>query len=191
MRKIISRFLPLIILTGCAASSATPPTTQPTQSITWHKWSPDVFAQARQQHKFVLLDLEAVWCHWCHVMDKNTYSNPAVIKLMNEKYLAVRVDQDDRPDLSARYGDWGWPATVVFNGKGQEIVIRQGYLPPKQMASILLAIIKDPSPGPSVHATAPVQTSKPALSQAVRTTPARNLITSYRNRRWPSWPPRR
>jgi uncharacterized protein YyaL (SSP411 family) len=119
-------------------------------SIKWQSWSPGVFAEAKREHKFVLLDLEAVWCHWCHVMDKNTYADPAVIALVNAHYLAVKVDQDSRPDLSNRFEDYGWPATVVFAADESEIVKRQGYLPPREMTSMLQAIIADPSPGPSV-----------------------------------------
>jgi uncharacterized protein YyaL (SSP411 family) len=119
-------------------------------AISWQAWNNDVFAQARREHKFVLLDLQAVWCHWCHVMDVTTYSDPRVIALIRSRYIAVRVDQDSRPDLASRYQDYGWPATVVFNGDGGEIVKRQGYLPPEQMASMLQAIIDDPTPGPSV-----------------------------------------
>jgi uncharacterized protein YyaL (SSP411 family) len=135
----------------------------PAPPIVWHAWSDDIFAQAQREHKFVLLDLEAVWCHWCHVMDHETYSNPAVRKLMAKRYIAVKVDQDSRPDISNRYEDFGWPATVIFNGKGGEIVKRQGYLPPIQMASILQAVIDDPSPGPSVE---------PEKAIAYSTTPA-------------------
>ena len=83
-------------------------------ALHWQPWSDAAFAEARQQHKFVLLDLEAVWCHWCHVMDDVTYRDPAVIKLLNAKYVLVKVDQDSRPDISNRYQDYGWPATVVF-----------------------------------------------------------------------------
>ena len=63
----------------------------------------------------------------------------------------MKVDQDARPDISNRYEDYGWPATVVFAGDGSEIVKRQGYIPPRPMASLLQAIIDDPSPGPSVE----------------------------------------
>jgi uncharacterized protein len=122
----------------------------PAQAIVWHPWSDQVFAQAAREHKYVLLDLEAVWCHWCHVMDHETYSDTAVRRLMRKSYIAVKVDQDSRPDISNRYEDYGWPATVIFKADGSEIVKRQGYLPPVQMASILQAVIDDPSPGPSV-----------------------------------------
>ena len=126
-------------------------------AIHWQPWSPQVFAEAKAEHRFVLLDLEAVWCHWCHVMDEQTYSDPAVIALMNERYLAVKVDQDSDPALADRYGNWGWPATIVFAADGSEIVKRQGYMPPANMASLLQAIIDDPSPGPSVRPETPVQ----------------------------------
>jgi len=119
-------------------------------ALVWQSWSEDVFAQARREHKFVLLDLEAVWCHWCHVMDTVTYQDSAVRSILQAKYLLVKVDQDSRPDLSNRYEDYGWPATVVFNGDGQEIVKRQGYIPPKPMLRMLQAIVDDPTPGPSV-----------------------------------------
>ena len=118
--------------------------------IAWHPWSASVFAQAKREHKFVLLDLEAGWCHWCHVMDDRTYSDPKVIALIRARYMAVKVNQDSRPDLANRYEDYGWPATVIFNADAGEIVKRQGFLPPRQMESILQSVIDDPSPGPSV-----------------------------------------
>ena len=99
--------------------------------IEWLPWSDTIFEQAQREHRFVLLDLEAVWCHWCHVMDEQTYADPKVVALVRSHYLPVKVDQDSRPDISDRYEDYGWPATVVFKSDGSEIVKRQGYLPPK------------------------------------------------------------
>ena len=117
-------------------------------SIEWQAWSDDVFAKAKNEGRFVLLDLGTVWCHWCHVMEETTYQDPTVIELIRKRYVAVRVDADARPDLSNRYEDYGWPATIVFNADGGEIVKRRGYLPPLPMASMLQAIIDDPTPGP-------------------------------------------
>src|SRR5580700_3200970 len=141
--------------------------------LEWRPWSDAAFAEARAQHKFVLLDLEAVWCHWCHVMDEVTYRDPVVMRLLKERYVLVKVDQDSRPDISNRYQDYGWPATVVFAGDGSEIVKRQGYIPPRPMSSMLQAIIDDPSPGPSVVKEAafhPAETSAipAALLERVR-----------------------
>jgi uncharacterized protein YyaL (SSP411 family) len=120
-------------------------------AIEWQPWSDAVFARARAEKKLVLLDVVAVWCHWCHVMDEITYRDPAVVKLVREHYIAVRVDQDARPDISNRYEDYGWPATVVFDANAKELAKRQGYLPPKPMAGMLQAFVDDPTPGPSVQ----------------------------------------
>jgi uncharacterized protein len=156
-------------------------------TLNWQPWSDEVFAQAKQQNRFVLLDLEAVWCHWCHVMDTTTYSNPAVIKVLQSKYILVKTDQDLRPDLSNRYEDYGWPATVVFNGDGQEIVKRQGYLPPAQMLSMLKAIIEDPTPGPSVTPEAKLELpASPFLSTAARKRLNANYLMGY-DEKYGSW----
>jgi uncharacterized protein YyaL (SSP411 family) len=120
-------------------------------AIDWQPWSPAVFERAKKENRLVLLDLGAVWCHWCHVMDEITYRDPEVIRLLRERYIAVRVDQDARPDLANRYEDYGWPATIVFKSDGSELAKRQGYVPPKPMASMLQAFIDDPTPGPSVE----------------------------------------
>ena len=155
--------------------------------INWQPWSDSIFEQAQREHRFVLLDLEAVWCHWCHVMDTQTYADPKVIALIKSKYLAVKVDQDSRPDISNRYEDYGWPATVVFNGDGSEIVKRQGYLPPKMMASMLQAIIDDPSPGPSITKEVPIEPrSEAGLTTDQRAKLEQVLRADYdeKNRGW-------
>ena len=131
-------------LTITAQASAGP-------DIAWqNRWGDDLFVQTTREHRFVILDLHAVWCHWCHVMDEKTYSDPTVQSLIAKNYVAVSIDADSDPDLSSRYGDWGWPATIVLAADGSEIVKRRGYIPPAQMESLLRAIIDDPSPGPSV-----------------------------------------
>jgi uncharacterized protein len=155
--KAIAGFL----LMFCASAF---PQAQPT-ALRWQPWSDAVFTQARAEHKFVLLDLEAVWCHWCHVMDDVTYRDPIVVRLLNQRYILVKVDQDARPDISNRYQDYGWPATVVFAADGSEIVKRQGYIPPRPMSSMLQAIIDDPSPGPSVEKEAAFH---PATDSAIK-----------------------
>jgi uncharacterized protein YyaL (SSP411 family) len=162
--------LVLLPLLYAPAQTAAPSSSS---SLHWQPWSTEVFVQAKREHKFVLLDLEAVWCHWCHVMDDVTYSDPAVQKELKAHYLLVKVDQDSRPDISNRYEDYGWPATVVFNGDGGEIVKRQGYLPPKPMLSMLEAIVEDPTPGPSVVAEAPIEFANSAAMPAALVTELR------------------
>ncbi|HWY40638.1 MAG TPA: DUF255 domain-containing protein [Chthoniobacterales bacterium] len=160
---------------------------KPDGEIEWRKWSDDIFAQAKKEHRFVLLDLEAVWCHWCHVMDEQTYGDPKVIGLVRSRYIAVKVDQDSRPDISNRYEDYGWPATVVFNTDGSEIVKRRGYIPPGPMASMLQAIIDDPSPGPSITKEPPLDMDSGAtLTLVARKKLEQELRTDYdnKNRGW-------
>ena len=152
--------------------------------VPWQSWSNDVFQQAAREHKLVLLDLGAGWCHWCHVMDAITYADPQVISLIRQKYIAIRVDQDARPDLANRYEDYGWPATVVFKWDGSELAKRRGYLPPKPMASMLQAFIDDPTPGPSVgqEPTAVAPAGEAAFSQEQRTVMRTRFLAAYDNR---------
>ena len=137
--------------------------------IDWQDWSPEIFQQAKQQNRMIILDLEAVWCHWCHVMEEKTYRYPDVAELINQYFIPVRVDADANPDIASRYGRWGWPATIVFNASGEEIVKRRGYIPTIGMLSMLEAIIADPSPGPSVWAEPEATASSEAsLSKDLR-----------------------
>ena len=115
-------------------------------TLPWKTWQDSHFTQAKKEQRFILLDLEAVWCHWCHVMEQKTYSDPRVAALIAKHYIPVKVDQDARPDLGKRYEDYGWPATIVFDADGREIVKLRGFIPPERMISILEAIVKDPSP---------------------------------------------
>jgi uncharacterized protein YyaL (SSP411 family) len=152
-RRYFSRVRMSIALFACVAAGTAPAGTP----IAWHTtWTDALFTQAAKEHRFVLLDLHAVWCHWCHVMDETTYADAKVQRLIGKNYVAVSVDADSDPDLTSRYGNWGWPATIVLAPDGTEIVKRRGYIPPQQMAPLLQAIIDDPSPGPSVQAPAPL-----------------------------------
>jgi uncharacterized protein len=144
--------------------------------IKWSEWNDDLFARAAAEKRFVILDLEAVWCHWCHVMEKTTYADPEVTELIASKYLPVRVDQDANPDLSSRYGDWGWPATIIFGPDGTEIAKLRGYVEPARMQALLKAIIDDPSPGPSVGEAFEI---KPSTSTFLAKAQRADLIQKY------------
>ncbi len=151
--------------------------------LKWSEWNDDLFARATAEKRFVILDLEAVWCHWCHVMEKTTYADPEVQSLLAQKYLPVRVDQDANPDLSSRYGDWGWPATIVFGPDGTEIAKIRGYIEPSRMQALLKAIIDDPSPGPSVGEAFEVKPSASAfLTKAQREALSKTYDESYEDK---------
>jgi uncharacterized protein len=112
------------------------------QLFTWAPWSKATFARARAEHRLILLHGAAVWCHWCHVMEAITYRDPAVGALLRDRFIAIRVDIDARPDLGERYGDWGWPATILFSPDATEIGKFRGYLPPAELLAALENVSK-------------------------------------------------
>ena len=97
------------------------------QPIDWHEWGKAAFEKARAEQKPVLLDIGAVWCHWCHVIDRESYENPEIAELINKLYVAVKVDRDERPDVDSRYqsavsaisGQGGWPLTAFLTPDGK------------------------------------------------------------------------
>src|SRR4030081_685973 len=97
------------------------------QPIQWHEWGEEAFAAAQRENKPVLLDIGAVWCHWCHVMDRESYDDAEVAAIVNEHYIAVKVDRDERPDIDSRYqaavgaltGQGGWPLTAFLTPDGK------------------------------------------------------------------------
>jgi len=97
------------------------------QPIEWNEWGAEAFEKARRENKPVLLDIGAVWCHWCHVMDRESYENPATAEIINAKFVAVKVDRDERPDVDTRYqsavaaisGQGGWPLTAFLTPDGK------------------------------------------------------------------------
>ncbi|MCP5141438.1 MAG: thioredoxin domain-containing protein [Gammaproteobacteria bacterium] len=125
--------------------------------IDWQPFAPAAFAQARAEGKLVLLDLVAVWCHWCHVMDAETYADPVVAAYIARHYVPVKADHDARPDLAERYRDWGWPATVVLNADGEDVVKRAGYISRDAMLRMLAAVVADPSPEDDPAVAVPTQ----------------------------------
>ncbi len=97
------------------------------QPIDWNEWGEEAFAKARAEEKPILLDIGAVWCHWCHVIDRESYENPEIAEIINQLYVPVKVDRDERPDVDARYqsaisaisGQGGWPLTAFLTADGK------------------------------------------------------------------------
>jgi len=109
------------------------------QPVDWHPWSDVAFARARAEDKPILLDIGAVWCHWCHVMDGESYEDAAVAELLNADFVCIKVDRDERPDVDARYqravqaltGQGGWPLTAFLTPEG-EVFFGGTYFPPEE-----------------------------------------------------------
>jgi len=107
------------------------------QPIEWYPWGPEPFELARRTGRPILLDIGASWCHWCHVMDEGTYSDPEVARLLLQHFIAVKVDRDEHPEIDRRYqrqvgaltGEGGWPLTGFLTPEG-EVFLGGTYFPP-------------------------------------------------------------
>ncbi|MGA9937685.1 MAG: thioredoxin domain-containing protein [Candidatus Acidiferrales bacterium] len=145
------------------------------QPVDWHEWGEEAFAKARAAGKPVLLDIGAVWCHWCHVIDRESYENPEIAAMINELYIPVKVDRDERPDVDARYqsaisaisGQGGWPLTAFLTPDGKPF-FGGTYFPPEDAMGRpgfkrILAAISDAFE----KRRAEVDNSAQALEQAV------------------------
>src|SRR3978361_1998085 len=109
------------------------------QPVQWLEWGPEAFARAQREDKPVLLDIGAVWCHWCHVMDRESYEDETLAPLINERFIAVKWDRDERPAVDSRYqaavqsisGQGGWPLTAVLTPDGRPF-FGGTYFPPDE-----------------------------------------------------------
>ena len=119
--------------------------TRGNEGVAWREWGAEAFAEARAQDKPVLLDIGAVWCHWCHVMDTGiegdpvhtgTYSDPDVRARIKANFIPIKVDNDRRPDINARYNMGGWPTTAFLTPDG-DTLYGETYVPPPRMAALL------------------------------------------------------
>ncbi len=97
------------------------------QPVQWQEWGEEAFAKAKAEDKPILLDIGAVWCHWCHVMDRESYENAETARIINDHFIAMKVDRDERPDVDTRYqaavsaisGQGGWPLTAFLTPEGK------------------------------------------------------------------------
>ena len=97
------------------------------QPVCWQIYSDEVFKLASELDRPILLDIGAVWCHWCHVMDRESYSDETVAQIINENFVPVKVDRDQMPDVDSRYqsaigaltGSGGWPLTCFLTPDGK------------------------------------------------------------------------
>ena len=123
------------------------------QPIDWHEWGDAAFERAKAEDKPILLDIGAVWCHWCHVIDRESYENVEIAKIINEHFVPVKVDRDERPDVDSRYqsaisaisGQGGWPLTGFLLSDGKPFFGGTYFPPDDQMGRpgfrrVLLAV---------------------------------------------------
>jgi uncharacterized protein len=116
------------------------PRTNRAHEIQWRAWSASSFAEAVSANKPVLLNLTAVWCHWCHLMDETTYSDPNLIRVINENLIPIRVDADKFPHVQDRYIAGGWPTNAFLTPTG-EVLWSGTYVPVEQFTSVADSVL--------------------------------------------------
>jgi uncharacterized protein len=115
--------------------------------VAWQPWAPASFQKAKAMNKLVLVDAEATWCHWCHVMDEKTYGDVSVVQLLNTHAVAIKADIDIHPDAQERYSDIGWPGTTIYAPDGTTLYRRRGYIPAQEFKDVMNRLIADSKKG--------------------------------------------
>ncbi|HEY4220508.1 MAG TPA: DUF255 domain-containing protein, partial [Myxococcota bacterium] len=187
MRTLLA--LIVVVTTGCrsAPSSAPAQTTSvapPSAPIAWQHWSAETFARAKADKKIVVVAIETQWCHWCHVMDEQTWSDPALRALVAERFVAIREDADARPDLAERYADWGWPALALLSPDAQPITELRGYQDKVAFTALLSSLVHKLDRGQALERPATsVSTAAATPLDAIYDIAQKQLDASYDKKR--------
>lgn len=135
---------------GCVRRAAAGP-----EAARWSDWSPATFARARRENRILVVKVSAAWCHWCHVMERETFADPRVARRIEARFLAVKVDADARPDLAERYAEYRWPATVFLTPDARTITALRGYRGPDDFLAVLDAVEAAAAQGRTLIDTTP------------------------------------
>ncbi len=106
--------------------------------VDWYAWGPEAFARATKEKKLVFLSIGYSSCHWCHVMERESFSNAEIAKIMNDNFVCIKVDREERPDIDDIYmtalnvtgQQGGWPLTMILTADGKPI-FGGTYFPPE------------------------------------------------------------
>jgi len=187
----ISLLMVPLTLTACRATttgSATPvsehaepaPTGAAHTEPLWEEFSPEAFARARAERRLILVSVYTQWCHWCHVMDEQTWEDPRVASLLRERFVTLRVDADARPDIADRYREWGWPATAVLTPDAEPVLHIKGYRAPEKVLASFGDIVRDLDAGREIAMRElPVEAPQQAADLAALRTRVTRQMDAY------------
>ena len=108
--------------------------------VNWYPWGEEAFAKAKKENKLIFLSIGYSTCHWCHVMEEESFENEAVAKLLNDNYISIKVDREEYPQLDKKYQKWymgihgkrgGWPLTVFMSPEA-EVFHLATYIPAEE-----------------------------------------------------------
>ena len=112
--------------------------------IRWRAWSDETLGQARRENRLIFLSIGYSSCHWCHVMAREAFDDEDIARLLDARYVSIKVDREEYPDLDERFmkrlalltGSAGWPVNLILTPTG-EVVAGDSYLPPSRLAALL------------------------------------------------------
>ena len=115
--------------------------------VDWYPWGEEAFSKARRENRPIFLSIGYSTCHWCHVMERESFSNPQIAAIMNQHFINIKVDREERPDVDQVYmafvqastGSGGWPMSVLVTPE-LEPFFGGTYLPPKRFENLLLKV---------------------------------------------------
>lgn len=144
--RITAALLLVVSCTHGPGSATTPGPSEAPPPLEWHEWEAAAFEKAQAEDRYLLVSVQAGWCHWCHVMNAETFGDPRVRRLLADRFVAIKVDSDDRPDLAERFQDYAWPATVLLTPDAQIVVALRGYRSPDDFAPLLQEVAEGREP---------------------------------------------
>jgi uncharacterized protein YyaL (SSP411 family) len=131
----------------------------------WESFNENVFKKAKRENKLVVLHLTANWCHWCHVMEENTYANPLIIEYLDKNYIVCKEDHDARQDLTSLYAEYGWPATIIFDADGHVLAKEAGFIDSDRFMTMLTQLHNNPTPLPDNSFQVDIRTTTDSSKQ--------------------------
>jgi len=179
--------------------------------VDWFAWGDDAFAKARAEDRPILLSIGYAACHWCHVMAHESFEDPAVAAVMNEHFVNVKVDREERPDVDSLYmdavvaltGSGGWPMTVFLTPEGEPF-LGGTYFPPEprhglpSFRQVLVSVSQAyrdrrgdvvrqaQALTDSVRASARIEASREPLTESLLHEAVRGLRSDFDDR-WGGW----
>ena len=109
----------------------------------WQFWSTQTITQAQQENRLILIDLTAKWCVFCKKMEQTTYQDDAVLKEIQQHYIAIKADEEEYPELAKRFPNVGRPGTIILDSNGKQILAKSGYLKPQWMLWMLQGAVSE------------------------------------------------
>ncbi|MCA9706691.1 MAG: thioredoxin domain-containing protein [Myxococcales bacterium] len=146
---------------GDGAAATTAPASAEPGEPDWAPWEAASFERAQRDDKIILINVIATWCHWCHVMDEETYSDPRVAALLAERFVTIRVDAVAHPDLAERYAAWGWPAIAFLSADARPVLELRGFKNPETFGALLRELVADRDAGTLSQRTSPDDEVRP------------------------------